>query len=487
MRGRASVPNFQLMKNKYAKIILTLLLLCGLQQQAVAQCLRDEVVYQDVLYRVDKPGTLAPKACVLRPVSAVKGRLAIPQTIIIDRRIYQVNGIQTSAFSGQTEMTSVSLPRLDYWGTDVFADCTALTEVNIPAAMTEVGHWMFRNCKSLKRIVLPEGLLTIGDEAFEGSGLAEVTLPAGVVSVGERAFAGTPWYESQPDGVVTSGPWALGYKGNTAALDGVSFASGVTHIADGFFRNMERLTVLALPEGISTLGQKAAQGLPSLTEVTLPASLERVGDEAFSECEKLERVTMSGKLRTLGMRAFSYCPQLSAVTLPASLDSIGRECFRYGALTEVALPSSLRRIGACAFADNPLRKVVSAAATPPVLDYDDFDELYAFDQATLENAELLVPQGAAAAYRTAEGWKGFAAIGESDRVSGIEEAADGTVSIGTAGGRIYAAGTKAGTPLEIFAADGTQVYSGTERSVRVMPRQLYVVRVGAQCAKVFVP
>lgn len=54
-----------------------------------------------------------------------------------------------------------------------------------------VGNCMFRDCKSLKRLYLPDTICKIGAEAFSGcSALEEINVPNAVKSVGDLAFNG---------------------------------------------------------------------------------------------------------------------------------------------------------------------------------------------------------------------------------------------------------------------------------------------------------
>lgn len=74
------------------------------------------------------------------------------------------------------------------FGYGVFQQCFVLTEVNLPSDFGEISDAMFSKCTSLKRIELPSGLKTIGEKAFEESGLEEVRIPEGVTTIGEDAF-----------------------------------------------------------------------------------------------------------------------------------------------------------------------------------------------------------------------------------------------------------------------------------------------------------
>lgn len=75
-------------------------------------------------------------------------------------------------------------------GEHAFANCTKLTEIEIPDSVTQIGYGAFYGCEKLGSATLPDGLKTIGGMAFvDCSALTEITIPASVTDIGERAFA----------------------------------------------------------------------------------------------------------------------------------------------------------------------------------------------------------------------------------------------------------------------------------------------------------
>ena len=63
-------------------------------------------------------------------------------------------------------------------------------DVVIPEGVTSIGEEAFKDCKSLTGIVIPARVTSIGEEAFEYCGcLMSVTIPNGVTSIGGSAFA----------------------------------------------------------------------------------------------------------------------------------------------------------------------------------------------------------------------------------------------------------------------------------------------------------
>ena len=82
-----------------------------------------------------------------------------------------------------------------------------ITSVVIPEGVTSIDNWAFQGCESLTRVVIPEGVTSIGESAFEGcSSLTSVVIPEGVTSIGDDAFQGCESLaiyceaEKQPEG-----------------------------------------------------------------------------------------------------------------------------------------------------------------------------------------------------------------------------------------------------------------------------------------------
>lgn len=191
-------------------------------------------------------------------------------------------------------------------------------------------------CKA-ERIELPEGLLEIGDHAFDGSRLAQMDLPEGLVSIGDGAF-GTCLSLARlsiPKSVTHIGSLRLVpdfrelkvEKGNTAL-----------EIRDGALINWEEKTLIRyLPY---------AKGL----EYTVPNGIQAIADYAFIGSQTLERVILPEGLASIGDYAFAYCKALNDIVLPEGLTSIGTWAFTdtYG-IRYLSIPSSVTVIDPFAF------------------------------------------------------------------------------------------------------------------------------------------
>lgn len=188
---------------------------------------------------------------------------------------YSVSEIGMFAFEGCTNLATVRFVTgegrpsgLCKIGVNVFAGCTALTEIDIPAAVTEIPDSAFEGCVSLTRATLPAGLTVIGEKAFAGCTLlSEADIPASVTEIGASAFEG-------------------------CAITRAIIPVGVTVIEDSTFAGCSALATLSLPEGLISIGANAFDGCTPLTEAVIPATVVEIGVNAFRRTS-LTHVEMS--------------------------------------------------------------------------------------------------------------------------------------------------------------------------------------------------
>ena len=64
-----------------------------------------------------------------------------------------------------------------------------MTGIVIPDGVTSIGNEAFWGCSSLTNIVIPDSVTSIGDKAFQGcKSLSNLIIPSSVTSIGESAF-----------------------------------------------------------------------------------------------------------------------------------------------------------------------------------------------------------------------------------------------------------------------------------------------------------
>ena len=76
--------------------------------------------------------------------------------------------------------------KTDLW---MFEEATALEEVSLPEGLTVIQYGTFSACLRLENVSLPSTVVTIGQSAFDSSGLTSITLPNGLKAIRAWAFA----------------------------------------------------------------------------------------------------------------------------------------------------------------------------------------------------------------------------------------------------------------------------------------------------------
>lgn len=135
----------------------------------------------------------------------------------------------------------------------------------------------------------------LGTDAFSGHDeLREVILPEGIVSLGEQSF------------------W--GCRG----LQVVQLPSTLREIESGAFSICSQLTEIRLPEGLVRLGESAFCGCTSLRQVILPSTLRKIGPTAFSGCKSLRTIEIPDGVQNLDLSIILGCDNLEWISLPRS-------------------------------------------------------------------------------------------------------------------------------------------------------------------------
>jgi len=77
-------------------------------------------------------------------------------------------------------------------GDDAFKDADFIESASIPSSVTNIGYRAFSGCASLKSIILPDGVTDIEKGAFQYcDSLESVTIPSSVTMIDREAFSGS--------------------------------------------------------------------------------------------------------------------------------------------------------------------------------------------------------------------------------------------------------------------------------------------------------
>ena len=178
-------------------------------------------------------------------------------------------------------------------GTSAFEDCDELEEVVLPSTLLNIEERAFYSCSSLTKIELPDVLQQIGGGTFAHcKSLKESNLPNSLQEIGDRAFFGCEALESiiLPEGITTIDDYTF-Y--GCSALKSVFIPKGITEIARKAFADCTSLESIYIPEGVTSIDNYAFFGCEALSSVSLPASLTDLSSSVFSGCPSLREVIIA--------------------------------------------------------------------------------------------------------------------------------------------------------------------------------------------------
>lgn len=185
-----------------------------------------------------------------------------------------------------------------------------------------------------EKVVIEEGVTSIGALAFHCCALTDLTLSDTVASIGYNAFSYCDLKElTLGSAVQTIGMYA--FQG-CPQLTSVTVNGNHTVIEDSAFRECKSLTCVIL-DGVVSIGESAFSNCSQLARVAVSGDNVSIGASAFAECGELSQVALDG-VAAIGSEALLFCEQLTEIAIPASVTSIGEACFaRCGGLTEFAV------------------------------------------------------------------------------------------------------------------------------------------------------
>lgn len=343
-----------------------------------------------------------------------------------------VKEIETSAFSGASNINSVIIPNsVTTIGFGAFSGCSGLTSMTIPfvggsatpskesystvfgyifgwaeyeggtevtqmytnmsgsytsyyipsslQSITVTGgdllYGAFDGCSMLKSITLPNNLTKINRNVFSDcSSLTSITIPDSVTSIGNAAFS---CGSKRTDVYVSADTW------ENITLDSYVFDSAIhIHLMD---QDGNEVTEWVIPDGETEVKANAFSNCTSLTSIIIPDSVTKIGSNAFYRCSGLTSIDIPDGVTSIGGGAFCDCSSLTVVNIPNGIERIESQVFDgCTSLTSVTIPDSVTSIGYHAFSGSG---IISITIPDSVLEIDTsaFVKCYSLRSASIGN------------------------------------------------------------------------------------------------------
>lgn len=217
--------------------------------------------------------------------------------------------------------------------------------------VTEIKFGVFGGRDNIVKVVIPDGVTTIGAKAFDHcDNLTTVEIPDSVTYIASDAFRDCPKLWEQAGGVYYVGNFVVGYTDTVAnvtiregtkglvgrsvpsyeslmTLASVSIPASVTYIGNGAFKNAVILATVTIAEGVTTIEEDAFNWCRSLRNINIPNSVTTIGMSAFYGCTNLRNITIPNSVTSIGSQAFAFCSNMTSITLSGNLTYIASGIF----------------------------------------------------------------------------------------------------------------------------------------------------------------
>lgn len=320
------------MKKKVLSIVLVLSMLCAFMPfVASAEVVENGTCGENLTWTLDDDGTLTISGtgdmedwsdnANNSPFHIISDAI---KTVVIKNGVTNIGG---KTFYCCKKLTSIEIPNsVTSIGDSAFGGCWSLTGIEIPDSVTSIGTYAFRHCADLtsinvnkdntkycsvggnlfskdkteliqyatgkteKSYIVPDGVKSIGDGAFEGcDSLTSIEMPSGVTSIGAYAFC------------------------DCYNLTSVELPSRVTSIGEFAFWCCTSLTIIKIPSRVTSIGDGAFIGCGNLTSIEIPSGVTSIGFAMFKDCDKLTSIKIPSSVTIIGDCAFYYCISLTDV------------------------------------------------------------------------------------------------------------------------------------------------------------------------------
>ena len=327
-----------------------------------------------------------------------------------------VKTINKLAFALDEKLTDVTISEgVTFIGNGAFYECKSLTSISLPKSVKTIELGAFSR-SGLKSLIIPECVKSL--ECVSGcENLTDVLVPASVTDFSNYVFCNnrngliiyTPngsyaqsraedlgievlepedypqdfsWTLDEDGTLTVSGKGNMQFGENGKAPWGtdikkVIVKDGITAIRSNAFTNCRNLTEVTIPNSVKAIGSGAFSGCSALTSVNLPNGLKAIKSSTFLNCLRLSDVAIPGSVKTIEYCAFDGCKGLKTLTFSDGVTEIGDYAFRGSeSLTRVIIPSTVTSIGTEAFFNSLCPPTVYGEKGSYVQTYADENDLY---------------------------------------------------------------------------------------------------------------
>lgn len=220
-----------------------------------------------------------------------------------------------------------------------------IKKVVVDEGLKSIGDYSFYSCSNLTEVSLPRGIVEIGTYAFAFTGIESVSLPYTLTTIGESAFS----TDSLKEAYI---PYRVSELGRNAFLSKnlvsytVDESSNYFSAKDGVLYNYlgtkliaypaaKSATIYIMPEEVTSIAFNAFFECDKLTNIVISPNLREVEAGAFRCCGNITSLSIPNGVQELDSDTFDGCTNLSSITIGAGVSYLSGTTFRSCNLTEV--------------------------------------------------------------------------------------------------------------------------------------------------------
>ena len=263
-----------------------------------------------------------------------------------------VTKIENYAFFGNSNYTKISYEEegsntfklsrnLTHIGTYVFDEWTNLTHIKLPRTLTQIDGAFAKYCPNLESLEIESGssrymisgnaiVDTVSRKVIQGCNNS-VLLGGenGILEIGERAFEGS--------GIQT--------------LDENLLPDSLTKLGSHAFSHCNNITIINIPDKVLSIPSQCFQDCSNLESIYLHDNITALGTYLFWNCSKLNNVHVPTAVTAITGGCFNGCTSLENIELSPNLLTIDAVAFNNTAIKHVILPDTVYHLSTNAYSN----------------------------------------------------------------------------------------------------------------------------------------
>ena len=220
-------------------------------------------------------------------------------------------------------------------GASAFEDCSALTSVTIPNSVTEIGYHAFYNCSSLTSVTIPNSVTEIGDNAFTNNN-AKIIWLTNTPPAGYSKVKGVIHYVANNLYTGLSSKNVYPYLSSIFEVNGIKYvpvspsertcdALDCIYTGDPYeVKINKKVNYKGIDMTVREINPYTAYECANIKKAYIDIN-GSIGYNAFSHCVNLSAVDIA-KVEDIDNNAFSNCTNLISVDIKAG-NNIGEGAF----------------------------------------------------------------------------------------------------------------------------------------------------------------